>query len=80
MEPGEGLLLDPCSGIHSFFMAFPFDAVFLDPEGTVVHLVRRMAPFRMSRYVFKARTVLELPAGAIDETGTQLGDRIVVED
>ena len=80
LEPGEGLLLDPCSGIHSFFMAFPFDALFLDREGTVVHLVRKMAPMRVSRYVFSANTVLEVPAGTIEETGTRVGDILVIED
>ena len=80
LEPGEGLLIDPCSGVHTVGMAFPIDAIFLDRRGTVVHLARRMAPLRMSRYVFKARSVLELPAGTITATGTELGDRIVVED
>ncbi len=77
---GEGLLLDPCSGIHTFGMAFPIDALFLNREGKVVHMVREMGPFRMSRYVFSARTVLELPAGAIQESGVQVGDRLLLED
>lgn len=80
LEPGEGLLLDPCSGIHTFGMTFPIDAVFLSKEGDVVHLVRQMRPLRLSRYVFKARSVLELPAGTIQETGTEMGDRLVFED
>src|SRR5450756_3168182 len=58
LEPGGGLLIDPCSGIHTFFMAFPIDAIFVDKEGTIVHLVKEIAPQRMSRYVFKARAVL----------------------
>ncbi len=80
MMPGEGLLLDPCSGIHSFFMAFPFDSIFLDREGKAIHLIRNMSSMRMSRYVFKAKAVLELPAGTIDRTGTELGDKIAILD
>ncbi len=80
LEPGDSLLIDPCSGIHTFFMAFTIDAIFVDREGTVVHLVREISPQRMSRYVFKARAVLELPAGTIRSTGTQVGDRIAFED
>ncbi len=80
LEAGEGLLIDPCSGIHTFFMAFPIDAIFVDKEGIVVHLAREIPPQRMSRYVFRARAVLELPAGVIDATGTQVGDRLVFED
>ena len=79
-ESGDGLLIDPCSGIHTFFMAFPIDAVFVDREGTVVHLVREISPQRVSRYVFKARAVLELPAGTIRSTGTRVGDTIAFED
>lgn len=80
LEPGEGLLLDPCSGIHTFGMAFPIDALFVDREGNVVHLVQRMKPQRMSRYVFSARSVLEVEAGTIERTGTRAGDRLAFED
>lgn len=80
MEAGEGLLIEPCSAIHSFGMAFVFDAIFLNREGVVVHLVPEMRPLRMSRYVFKARSVLELPAGTIRRTRTQVGDRLVFKD
>ncbi len=80
LEPGKGLLLDPCSGIHTFFMAFPIDALFLSGDGTVLHLAPGMGPWRMSRYVLKARSVLELPAGTIRETGTQVGDRLAFEE
>jgi len=80
LEPGGGLLIDPCSGIHTFFMAFPIDAIFVDKEGTIVHLVKEIAPQRISRYVFKARAVLELPAGTVRGTGAQVGDRLAFED
>lgn len=80
LEPGEGLLLQPCSGIHTFGMRFPIDAVFLDREANVVHLVQEMGPQRVSRYVFKAHSVLELPPGTIQSTGTRLGDRLILED
>ncbi len=80
LEQGEGLLIDPCSGIHMFFMAFPIDAVFVDKQGTVVHLVLGIRPWRISRYVLRARAVLESPAGTIAETGTHVGDRLLFED
>ena len=80
LSNGEGLLLDPCSGIHMFFMRFPIDAIFVDKHENVVHLTRRIGPWRLSRYVFRARAVLELPAGTIDETGTRVGDRLSFED
>lgn len=80
MRPEEGLLIDPCSGIHMFFMAFPIDAVFVSKDGTVVHLVEGIKPWRISRYVFSARAVLELPVGSIAKSATRVGDRLVFED
>ncbi len=79
LERGSGLLLEPCSGIHTVGMAFPIDAIFLSKEHTVVHLVHQMRPQRFSRYVFRAHAVLELPAGTIEETGTQMGDTLIFE-
>lgn len=76
LPPGEGLLLEHCSSIHSFWMRYPFDALFLDAHGSVVHLIAPMKPNRVSRHVFAARWVLELPAGVIAATSIQLGDQL----
>jgi len=76
LEPGDGLLIEPCQSIHSFWMRYPFDALFLDRGSRVVHLISRMRPNRISRHVFAARSVLELPAGTIEATGTQRGDQL----
>src|SRR5688500_11071543 len=79
LAPGDGLYIHNCQSIHSFFMQYPFDAVFIDREGKVLHTIARMKPSRLSRHVFGARAVLELPAGTIEETGTTRGDRIRIE-
>ena len=76
LPTGDGLLILPCNGIHSFFMQYPFDAVFLDKTGYAVHLIRSMKPQRLSKIVFSGHSVLELPAGTIEQTLTQLGDEI----
>jgi uncharacterized protein len=80
LQPGDGLLIQPCNSIHSFGMRYPFDAVFIDREGIVLHTISRMKPHRLSRHVFRARGVLELPAGTIDATGTVKGDRVRISD
>lgn len=80
LPAGEGLLIDPCSGIHMFFMSFPIDAVFVDRDGTVLHISHEIAPWRMSRYVPRARAVLEIPAGTARSTATAIGDRLSFED
>ena len=76
LPPGDGLLIDRCSSIHSFGMQYPFDALFLNREGKVVHFVADMKANRLSRHVFSSRAVLELPAGTIAASGTQHGDLI----
>lgn len=78
LEPGEGLLITPCNSIHSMWMRFRFDALFLDREGTVLHAIHDMKAWRISRIVFGAHQVLELPSGVIAATGTEKGDRLAI--
>lgn len=73
---GEGLLIERCSSIHSFGMQYPFDAAFLDRDGRVLHLIHSMKPNRLSRHLFSARSVLELPSGTIRATNTEVGDKL----
>jgi uncharacterized protein len=75
LEYGDGLWIKPCNSIHSIEMKFVFDAIFFDKNLKVVHLVREMKPWRISKIVFAAHSVLELPAGLISQTGTELGDQ-----
>lgn len=76
LEDGDGLWISPCNSIHSIAMKFVFDAVFLDRDLRVVHLMPEMKPWRISPIKSAARTVLELPAGLIARSGTQLGDQL----
>jgi len=75
LAQGDGLWIKHCNSIHSFGMQFVFDAIFLDKDLRVVHLMREMKPWRISKMVFSAQTVLELPAGVISQTATELGDQ-----
>jgi uncharacterized protein len=59
---GEGILLRPAGSIHTFFMRFPIDAVFLDRDGNVLGVEHRMKPWRTA-WRKGAKAVLELPAG-----------------
>lgn len=78
--PGEGLWLLPCRGIHSLGMTYEFDALFLDRDGRVVGAYRRFPRNRISRMHRRARSVLELPAGTLERTATQVGDRVEFEE
>lgn len=76
LYPGEGLLLEPCQGVHTYFMRFPIDVIYLDRELRVVRLVPDLAPFRLGPVVREASAVLELATGSISSSGTQCGDRL----
>jgi uncharacterized membrane protein (UPF0127 family) len=75
LASGDGLWIVPCNSIHSIGMKFDFDAVFLDKNLRVVHLMREMKPRRISPMIWEAHSVLEVPSGLIAQTATQLGDQ-----
>ncbi len=77
LDPGEGLLLDKCYGIHTIGMRFPIDVVFLDRELCVMRAVKTLPPLRTCM-VRHAVYVLELPAGAIERSQTAEGDQIQI--
>lgn len=78
LEPGEGLLLRGEKAIHTIGMSFPIDVLFLDRGGQIIHLDHCMLPQRASPIVWQASDVLELPAGTLASTGTELGDMVEV--
>lgn len=80
LSPGEGLWIIPCKDIHSIGMKFEFDALFLDADLKVVHLIERMKPLRISPLVKAAKTVLEVDAGIIAATQTQVGDQLAFDE
>ena len=64
LPPGEGLLIERCNAIHTFFMKFPIDAIFLDRRGRVVKTVRNIRPWRFLVWGgWRAVKVLEVAAG-----------------
>ena len=69
---GEGLLLRPAASIHTAFMRFPIDVVFLDSADRVVKVVGSLPPWRMAACK-GARAALELPAGEAARNGITAG-------
>jgi uncharacterized membrane protein (UPF0127 family) len=76
LRPGEGLLLRPASAIHTWFMRFPIDAVFLDRDWRVVGIADNVRPWR-ARSRRGAKAVLELPAGESARRQLAVGDLLV---
>jgi uncharacterized protein len=80
LPPGTGLVIDPCSSIHTFWMRFPIDVLYVDREGTVLRADRAMKPWRFGPlFVRHGRYVIELPAGTIEQSQTAQGDRVILE-
>ena len=76
LEPGEALWIVPSRGVHTCWMRFAIDVVALDDRGIVVDQVTALKPWRIRLPRRGTAGVLELPAGALDATGTKIGHRI----
>jgi uncharacterized protein len=75
LRRGEGMLIRPTFSVHTAFVRFPIDAVFLDKEMTIVSIAHRLKPWRLAG-ARKAKAVLELAAGECERLGLQPGDRL----
>ena len=73
---GQGLWILPSHGIHTFAMRFPIDAVYLDRGRIVIHIEEGLKPWRMAAVRGAANSVLELPAGVVSDSKTELGDQV----
>jgi uncharacterized membrane protein (UPF0127 family) len=79
LPAGEGMLLRPESGVHTAFMRFPIDALFLDRDLRVLDIVERLRPWRVASRR-RARAVLELAAGECARRGVKVGDMLGLQD
>lgn len=75
---GEALVLRPCNSVHTAFMRFAIDVLYLDRSNRVLKVVPTLKPFRLS-FTAGAYTVIELPPGVIEQTTTAIGDEITIE-
>jgi hypothetical protein len=75
LDSGEGLWIVPCESVHTFFMRFPIDLVYLDRKNRIKKVRSTVGPWRLSACL-SAHSVLELPAGTIRNTQTQPGDTL----
>lgn len=79
LEPGEGLWIVPCQSVHTFFMKFAIDLVYLDRRKRVRKVRHAVPAWRISACL-TAHSVLELPAGASAATQTGAGDQLAMEE
>lgn len=78
LDPGEGLWIKPCESVHTFFMKFAIDLVYLDRKLRVKKVRHAVGPWRMSACL-TAHSILELPAGTVQATKTERGDELVID-
>ena len=79
LDAGQGLWIVPCEAVHSFGMKFAIDVIYLDRKKRVRKVRPAMVPWRMSACLL-AHSVLELPTGTIEASGTLPGDQLVFEE
>ncbi|MBF7084346.1 DUF192 domain-containing protein [Desulfallas sp. Bu1-1] len=77
LAPGSALVTKPCNSIHTWFMKFNIDVLFIGRSGRVVKAVEDLRPFKVAT-ARVAAFVIELPAGTIREHGIKTGDVVEV--
>ena len=74
-----GLWIRSCSSVHTFFLGFSIDVVYLAADYTVVKTCAGLKPFRLSMGGRRANSVLELPAGSIDRCRVAVGQKLEIQ-
>jgi uncharacterized membrane protein (UPF0127 family) len=77
LERGEGMWIVPCEAVHTFFMQFPLDLIYLDRRNRVRKVKSHVVPWRLS-LCLSAHSILELPLGTIRDSQTQVGDLVEI--
>jgi uncharacterized membrane protein (UPF0127 family) len=77
LDAGAALLLEPCAAVHTAFMRFPIDLVFVDRDGRAVKIVKDVPPWRIALSP-GARAVIEMAGGSLRRVDLLLGDRLYV--
>jgi len=78
ISPGEGVLIVPCNSVHTLFMRFTIDVIFLDERMKVIKILPLLKPYRFSPIVRGAHSVLELAEGEIERIGIEVDDLLEV--
>jgi uncharacterized membrane protein (UPF0127 family) len=76
LRNGDGLLIVPSQGVHTWGMRFDIDVAVVDRDWKVIGISHALRPFRMTRLFWRGAAVLELPTGTLNSTSTSVGDFI----
>lgn len=79
LDWNEGFWLEPCASVHTMFMRYPLDLVFLDSEGVIRKIACDVRPWRMAS-AWGAQVTLEMRSGQVDRTDWKVGDKLAWKD
>lgn len=80
LSQGEALIIDPCLSVHTHWMRFAIDVIYVSKENIVVGIDRNLKPWRLGRFYKRVQYVVELLAGSAAATGTQVGDALILKE
>jgi hypothetical protein len=80
IKKGQALILKPCDSIHTFFMRFAIDVIFVDRQYKVDLAIQCLKPWRLTPLCWKAKFAIEFPCGIIQDSHTEKGDEIAIID
>jgi uncharacterized protein len=80
LHEGEGLVLVGEKSIHTLFMRFSIDVLYIDKNYQVIRIDKNMVPYRLGPFVTQSAYVLEVPVGTIVDTDTRVGDQLKFEE
>lgn len=78
LERGEGLLIKPCSAVHTCGMGYAIDAIFLDGSNRILKVVSNLAPWRVAACA-GSQAVLELNAGQANDLGLMAHQQLFLD-
>ncbi|MCC2677635.1 MAG: putative secreted protein [Pseudobdellovibrio sp.] len=78
LASNQGLWIKPCRDIHTFFMKFSIDCVFLDRKMQIIKIAAGVSPFRLVGPFWKSESVMEFQAGFVEEKKLKVGDQLYV--
>jgi len=78
-KAGQALILKPCNSIHTFFLRFAIDVIFVDKDNKIIEAISRLKPFCFTPIFWLSSLVIELPAGIIQSSSTYNGDTLTIE-
>lgn len=76
----NSLQLIPCNQIHTFFMKYMIDALYLDKNNNIIFIDENLKPGKVGKRIKKALSVIELPSGNVKKFNIKIGDLIIIEN